>query len=141
MNHDHIFNLLSIHLYIIRFFNQWNLFLYHSFTFLFELVFAGPVLEQNRDLTISQIGLCIFLCMYVVWQYDDWSTRISLVIFLVLSLVRICLGTPNLYCGCGDVAGYFFLKMCLEKCNDYCYWRYPLQLYSANIFSSLKVIL
>jgi hypothetical protein len=34
----------------------------------------------------------------------DWSTRISLVILLVLSLVRISLGTPNLYCGsAGDV--------------------------------------
>jgi hypothetical protein len=37
---------------------------------------TGPVLEQNRHLTISKIGLCMYVASYVcVWQYDDWSMQ------------------------------------------------------------------
>ena len=59
----------------------------------------------HRTGPVSNLDWTVLLCLSVtVWLYDDWSMRISLVIFLVLSLVRICLGTPNLYCGSGDVA-------------------------------------
>jgi hypothetical protein len=51
------------------------------------MIFAGPVLEQNGDLTISQIGLCGYLCIYLcgsmmigrwgsVWLYC-WSSHWS----------------------------------------------------------------
>ena len=45
----------------------------------FDLYFAGPIVEHNGDLTISQIGLSMWLCM---WQYDDRSMR-----FRVWSLI------------------------------------------------------
>ena len=55
--------------------------------FIHQMIFAGPVLGQNGDLTISQIGLCGYLCIYLcgsmmigwygpVWLYF-WSSHWS----------------------------------------------------------------
>ena len=74
------------------------------------------VLEQKEDLTIIQIGLC-------VWQYDIWSMWFMKVILLVLSLVRILYLLNPCWC-----------QICVysEQCTSVLVYKTSVQLYNCS---------
>jgi hypothetical protein len=63
-----------------------------------KLVFVGPYTKYRSDLVVNLQDVDVF----GNFKSSDWSTQFMQFILLVLSLVSISWGTPNLYCGSAD---------------------------------------